>query len=502
MLGSRDLRKTRRHSTCDSLITSYICEAYPPYFYIQSTHTWLRISLNPLVSYNGTMSAEWYCKRDGGYLAPTFGPNGLPTMTPALSMVLGTNASLGLFACGSDAALEDSWLMCGDEGTSSRSREEGGFYCKTPGSVGTSARDAFPRSGGAPSAHLSARIRKLSRHLNLMRLWVVFLAAVLLVVVVISRQTMLGGILQDTPSWLLGLPLAWHHPQQQQQSTPTATPTLPAPPSAPPPPPQRTQIGAPGIPLSSPDLQNHLLHHRLHKDPDDLFSASGHTLHQHQQNHHHQAAPVSRTYQYRKVMKPLLERKRRARINRCLDELKELMVTALQAEGENVAKLEKADVLELTVSHLRKLRRQQQTHHSNQNQHQQQQQQSGTNTAGQLLTNGGKSDDDEEERFRAGFARCASEVSSFLARHWCPPGGAEAAPALSSRLLGHLAHCVRSLHSVACGSGGNPTGSGVMAPAVSWFPSSEAVAAAAAAAAAQDTPLCLAPNSRSMWRPW
>uniref|UniRef100_V9IHA8 Enhancer of split mbeta protein n=1 Tax=Apis cerana TaxID=7461 RepID=V9IHA8_APICE len=66
--------------------------------------------------------------------------------------------------------------------------------------------------------------------------------------------------------------------------------------------------------------------------------------------------PVSRTYQYRKVMKPMLERKRRARINRCLDELKDLMVTALQAEGENVAKLEKADILELTVRHLHTLR--------------------------------------------------------------------------------------------------------------------------------------------------
>lgn len=40
--------------------------------------------------------------------------------------------------------------------------------------------------------------------------------------------------------------------------------------------------------------------------------------------------PVSRTYQYRKVMKPMLERKRRARINRCLDELKDLMTGALQ----------------------------------------------------------------------------------------------------------------------------------------------------------------------------
>ena len=44
----------------------------------------------------------------------------------------------------------------------------------------------------------------------------------------------------------------------------------------------------------------------------------------------HMNEPVSRTFQYRKYMKPMLERKRRARINRCLDELKELMTGALQ----------------------------------------------------------------------------------------------------------------------------------------------------------------------------
>ena len=51
-------------------------------------------------------------------------------------------------------------------------------------------------------------------------------------------------------------------------------------------------------------------------------------------------------------MKPLLERKRRARINKCLDDIKDLMVAALQSEGESITKLEKADVLELTVRHL------------------------------------------------------------------------------------------------------------------------------------------------------
>lgn len=44
----------------------------------------------------------------------------------------------------------------------------------------------------------------------------------------------------------------------------------------------------------------------------------------------HMSEPVSRTFQYRKFMKPLLERKRRARINRCLEELKELISGALK----------------------------------------------------------------------------------------------------------------------------------------------------------------------------
>lgn len=64
----------------------------------------------------------------------------------------------------------------------------------------------------------------------------------------------------------------------------------------------------------------------------------------------------SKTYQYRKVMKPLLERKRRARINKCLDDLKELMVECLTQEGEHIVRLEKADILELTVDYLKKVK--------------------------------------------------------------------------------------------------------------------------------------------------
>jgi len=67
--------------------------------------------------------------------------------------------------------------------------------------------------------------------------------------------------------------------------------------------------------------------------------------------------PMSRTYQYRKVMKPMLERKRRARMNKCVDELKELMVGVCSDDGEPITKLEKADVLDLTLSHLKNLQK-------------------------------------------------------------------------------------------------------------------------------------------------
>ena len=62
---------------------------------------------------------------------------------------------------------------------------------------------------------------------------------------------------------------------------------------------------------------------------------------------------MSKTYQYRKVMKPMLERKRRARMNLYLDELKDLIVDGMEAEGEHINKLEKADILELTVNYLK-----------------------------------------------------------------------------------------------------------------------------------------------------
>lgn len=125
--------------------------------------------------------------------------------------------------------------------------------------------------------------------------------------------------------------------------------------------------------------------------------------------------PLSRTYQYRKVMKPMLERKRRARINICLDQLKELMVTALQSEGENVSKLEKADILELTVRHLHKLKRQKLL------------------AANPVI---------EADRFRAGFTQAANEVSRVLATTPNVDVG------LGKRIMSHLGHRMNDLDKV------------------------------------------------------
>merc|ERR1712223_1120496 len=102
------------------------------------------------------------------------------------------------------------------------------------------------------------------------------------------------------------------------------------------------------------------------------------------------AKRMTRSHQYKKIMKPLLERKRRARINKCLDELKDIMTAALQAQGENVSKLEKADILELTVRHLHKMQQ------------------------ARRLMSTSRNPLEEIHRFQAGYSSCAQEAASFL----------------------------------------------------------------------------------------
>lgn len=57
----------------------------------------------------------------------------------------------------------------------------------------------------------------------------------------------------------------------------------------------------------------------------------------------------------RKNNKPIMEKKRRARINHCLNQLKALILEA-DNERSRHSKLEKADILEMTVRYLQTLR--------------------------------------------------------------------------------------------------------------------------------------------------
>ena len=130
--------------------------------------------------------------------------------------------------------------------------------------------------------------------------------------------------------------------------------------------------------------------------------------------------PVSRTDQYKRVMKPLLERKRRARINRCLDELRDLLVAALQAEGETVTRLEKADILELTVRHVRRLNQRRRLTLP------------GPHTQAQDMRQ-------DAIKFQQGFVAAAQQVQNFLV------STSALEPTTSSRLLSHLTSCASSM---------------------------------------------------------
>lgn len=107
----------------------------------------------------------------------------------------------------------------------------------------------------------------------------------------------------------------------------------------------------------------------------------------------------------RRSSKPLMEKRRRARINASLTELKTFLLDMIKKEGLRHNKMEKADILELTVKHLRQLKR-----HS--------------------IAEGG------DETFRTGFSECAAEVRKFLSS--IP----ELETNLQVRLLEHLSLCI------------------------------------------------------------
>jgi hairy-and-enhancer-of-split protein len=80
-----------------------------------------------------------------------------------------------------------------------------------------------------------------------------------------------------------------------------------------------------------------------------------------------------------------MEKRRRARINNCLNDLKGILLEAMRKDPARHSKLEKADILELTVRHLQNIQRNQ-------------------------LAIAMASDPTVLFRFKNGFAECATEV--------------------------------------------------------------------------------------------
>ncbi|XP_013395690.1 uncharacterized protein LOC106162814 [Lingula anatina] len=114
-----------------------------------------------------------------------------------------------------------------------------------------------------------------------------------------------------------------------------------------------------------------------------------------------------------KSTKSMLERKRRARINACLAQLKVLIKDHVREQGFRPAKMDKADVLEMTVKYLKILQRAER----------------GNDFASDHIS-------DAICRYRAGFSECVNEVLAFLGRQSTDPiDSAE----FKAQLVNHLA---------------------------------------------------------------
>ncbi|MCI4390490.1 hypothetical protein PGIGA_G00123080 [Pangasianodon gigas] len=105
----------------------------------------------------------------------------------------------------------------------------------------------------------------------------------------------------------------------------------------------------------------------------------------------------------RKLRKPLIERKRRERINHCLEQLRETVVGVF---GLDQSKLEKADILEMTVKHLQNIQ---------------------SNKVTEPIM-----DPEAQQRYSTGYIQCMHEVHNLLLScDWMDK-------TLGARLLNHL----------------------------------------------------------------
>uniref|UniRef100_H2YNP7 BHLH domain-containing protein n=1 Tax=Ciona savignyi TaxID=51511 RepID=H2YNP7_CIOSA len=111
----------------------------------------------------------------------------------------------------------------------------------------------------------------------------------------------------------------------------------------------------------------------------------------------------------RRASKPLMEKRRRERINKSLNELKSILLHALRKDQSTChSKLEKADILEMTVRYLRGIQR----HRMN---------------AALTL------DPSVASKYRTGFVECKNEVAHFL-----ESSSENVHPDVKTRLMNHL----------------------------------------------------------------
>ncbi|EDO45031.1 predicted protein [Nematostella vectensis] len=115
----------------------------------------------------------------------------------------------------------------------------------------------------------------------------------------------------------------------------------------------------------------------------------------------------------RKSSKPMMEKRRRARINQSLNELKILILEAMKKDTSCYSKLEKADILEMTVKYLRAMKTTQQ------------------------LTGIVPSDPSSVAQYRAGFNECALEVTRYFMAN------DNVDLQMKTRILSHLASVCR-----------------------------------------------------------
>lgn len=117
--------------------------------------------------------------------------------------------------------------------------------------------------------------------------------------------------------------------------------------------------------------------------------------------------------QLRKIKKPVIERRRRERINDSLNQLKSLLLSEMNKDETQYSKMEKADILEMAVTYLKGSQQQQQR-------------------APLKPRNG-----DEVIRYRDGFKECAHEVTRYL------EGVQGVASDVTCRLMDHLSQQIR-----------------------------------------------------------